>query len=272
MFLGVDLDIFLKFNKIRKLNCTIEDIKKAIKKSDIIGVSEDGLKVHRKVPVKVKENVDFCTIYVENIKADANHESLSQIFSDFGNVVYVSIPKYKHNKANKGFAFIEYENEEQANEAISFFESIGCKIPAQKNPEELQSILTFEGDQLNIETEESQNQEQEENKEVPEETLKKRKLSTEVSDQSKKENKEVPEDNLKKRKLSTEESEGNNKQKKLDVNDKPETLTETTKLKTEEEEEQNPSNEIKEVKKKKKSKKEKRKQSIKELGMLVLSK
>lgn len=265
MFLGVDLDVFLKFNKIRKLNCTVEDIKKAIKKSDIIGVSEDGLKVHRKVPVKVKENVDFCTIYVENIKADANHESLSQIFSDFGNVVYVSIPKYKHNKANKGFAFIEYEKEEQASEAISFFESIGCKIPAQKNPEELQSILTFEGDQLNIETEESQNQEQEENKEVPEETLQKRKLSTEVNDQSEKE------ETLKKRKLSTEENDGNKKQKKLEINDEPETLTETAKLKTDKEE-QNPSNEIEEVKKKKKSKKEKRKQYIKELGMLVLSK
>ncbi|XP_060520486.1 la-related protein 7 [Cylas formicarius] len=140
----VDIDLFFKFNKIRKLNCTVEDIRKAIKKSEIIELSEDGQKIGRKKPVKVKDNVDACTIYVENIKSDANHEWLRQVFSEFGQVTYVSIPKYKHNRVNKGFAFIEYETEREANEALSFFESVGLKMPCDKDPEQLRSIATFE--------------------------------------------------------------------------------------------------------------------------------
>ncbi|KAL1516922.1 hypothetical protein ABEB36_000753 [Hypothenemus hampei] len=141
----IDIEQFLIFNKIRKLKCSKEDIQKALKPSKLIGISEDGTKLYRKTPLNIKENVDCCTIYVENIKPDATHEVLSQIFSDFGRVAYISIPKYKYNKTNKGFAFIEYETEDEAKEAISFFNSIGCQIPLDKNPEELQSILTFEG-------------------------------------------------------------------------------------------------------------------------------
>lgn len=171
--------MFLQFNKIKKLNCTIEDIQKALKKSELISLSEDGSKLCRNKPVKINENSESCTIYVENIKADATHETLTQIFSDFGKVVYVSIPKYKHNKANKGFAFIEYENEEQASEAITFFDSIGCKISSEKNPEDLQSIVTFEpegSNNLNIP------QADKDNSEITIEdqmTSKKRKLSLE---------------------------------------------------------------------------------------------
>ncbi|XP_050300139.1 la-related protein 7 [Anthonomus grandis grandis] len=179
----IDLDVFLKFNKIKKLNCTTQDIQKAIKKSELIELSEDGLKIHRTKPIKVKDNVDYCTIYVENIKGDANHETLSQIFSDFGKVVYVSIPKYKHNKANKGFAFIEFETEEQAADCIRFFEGIGCRIPPEKNPEELRSIATFEGEQkeLNVapvETKDVMDHEEEKGK--------KRKLSVDEQDRKKK--------------------------------------------------------------------------------------
>nr|CAI5841366.1 unnamed protein product [Callosobruchus analis] len=140
----VEVDVFLKFNKIRKLNCSAEDIKKAIGKSESLELSEDREKVKRKTEVHQNKNVDCCTIYVENIKADATHESLSQIFSEFGKVVYVSIPKYKHNKANKGFAFIEFESENNTQNALEYFESIGCRMPADTEPDKLVSIQTFE--------------------------------------------------------------------------------------------------------------------------------
>lgn len=142
----VDLNVFLSFNKIRKLNCTSDDIKKAIGKSEIIELSEDKEKICRKKPLVVKENVEECTIYVENIKADADHEWLSHFFSDFGTVVYVSIPKYQHTKENKGFAFIEFEKEKNAQDALNYFESIGCKMPSDTNPDELTSIKTFVAD------------------------------------------------------------------------------------------------------------------------------
>ncbi|RZC37674.1 la-related protein 7, partial [Asbolus verrucosus] len=143
----VDLNVFLKFNKIRKLTCNIEDIQKAIKKSKLIELSEDKSSVCRKEPVKEKTNVDECTIYVERIKTDATHEWITSVFSEFGNVVYVSIPKYKHNNAVKGFAFVEFNNENEAQNALNYFESIGCKMPSNVEPEELCSIATFEGNE-----------------------------------------------------------------------------------------------------------------------------
>lgn len=147
MFIAdIDLNIFLNFNKIRKLHCTPDDIRKAISKSELIELSDNKDKIRRKIPIKVKENEDECTIYVENIKADDNHETLSHIFSGFGNVVYVSIPKYKHTKSNKGFAFVEFKTEKEAQNALDYFENIGCKMPLETNPEDLVSIKTFEDD------------------------------------------------------------------------------------------------------------------------------
>lgn len=280
----IDIDVFLKFNKIRKLNCNIEDIQKALRNSTVIRVSEDGTKVKRNKAIKVNENVDLCTIYVENIKADSDHESLSQIFSDFGNVVYVSIPKYKHNKANKGFAFIEYENEDQAKEAILFFDSIGCKIPSERKPEELQSILTFEKEESTEEFNPISGD------------IKKRKLSFDEDLQNKK-SKTSEEGTDDSQINSFEDTEGKRKEKNneiisstLVVNvDIPEPISEdikkrklsldedlqNKKLKASEEvtgDSQINSVEDTEGKKKKKNKKDKRKLFIKELGMQIMSK
>ncbi|KAG5893145.1 hypothetical protein JTB14_000409 [Gonioctena quinquepunctata] len=140
----VDLKVFLDFNQIKKLNCTIDDIRKALGKSKLIELSEDKEKICRKKPLVLKKNVEEYTIYVENIKVDADHEWLIQLFSDFGKVDYVSIPKYMNNKGNKGFAFIEFEKKIDAQNALSFFDSIGCKMPSDANPDDLRSIQTFE--------------------------------------------------------------------------------------------------------------------------------
>lgn len=105
----------------------------------------------RKSAPKIKQNVDECTIYVERIKPDATHEWLSTIFSKFGKVAYVSLPRYKHNRLIKGFAFVEFEKESEAQAVLEFFEKIDLKIPMQIPPEELLSIKTFEKDEENDE-------------------------------------------------------------------------------------------------------------------------
>lgn len=107
-------------------------------------LSDDKTKVCRKIPVQQKDNFDECTIYVENIKSDTTHEWLKSVFSEFGNVTYVSIPKYKNNNLNKGFAFIEFETEDIAKKTVQFFEEIGCKMSSQMTPDQLASILTYE--------------------------------------------------------------------------------------------------------------------------------
>lgn len=137
------MNIFFQFNKIKKLTSSIEDIVKALKSSELLAVTEDNTKVFRKTPVQNNEDVEACTIYVEHIKSDTSHEWVSSVFSEFGKVVYVSIPKYIHNRLNKGFAFIEYEQPEEAKKALDYFETIGCKMSSQMAPEQLCSIATF---------------------------------------------------------------------------------------------------------------------------------
>ncbi|VEN55461.1 unnamed protein product [Callosobruchus maculatus] len=229
----VEVDIFLKFNKIRKLNCSAEDIKKAIGKSELLELSEDREKVKRKTEVHQKENVDSCTIYVENIKADATHESLSQIFSEFGKVVYVSIPKYKHNKANKGFAFIEFESESDTQNTLEYFASIGCRMPADTEPDKLVSIQTFE---------ESENMDTTQN----------------VTQQSK--------DGIEPKKRKIDEEDETNVKKMKTEGDCVKGKLEGGEEKVEVEEDK------KDGKKKKKHKKDKKKNHIKELGLQILSK
>lgn len=140
----MNLEVFLNFNKIRAFTDNIKDIANALRKSELLKLSDDGTQVCRTTPIQERENIDECTIYVERIPFDVTHESLSKIFSQFGTVQYVSIPKYKHNKMIKGFAFIEFDSVESAQKTLEHFASIGCKLPSQMPPDKLYSIATFE--------------------------------------------------------------------------------------------------------------------------------
>lgn len=182
----------MKFNKIRKLTQSIDDIQKAVCKSELLELSEDKTKICRKLPIKVKENEEECTVYIERIKSDTTHEWLKNAFSEFGKVLYVSIPKYKQSNMNKGFAFIEFEHPQEAQQAINYFESINCRISPQLPPEELCSIITHEDttskDKNNVTTDEKTSEDMESKSAVKESSIKKRKRSEdfEVSEIEKK--------------------------------------------------------------------------------------
>ena len=47
----------------------------------------------------------------------ATHDWVRSVFSEYGIVAYVSLPKYKSTGDIKGFAFVEYEEEEAAMQA-----------------------------------------------------------------------------------------------------------------------------------------------------------
>lgn len=62
--LDVPLEEFMKFNKIKKNVESVEDIAKALSKSDFLKLSEDRTTVRRVTPIAEATNVDERTIYV----------------------------------------------------------------------------------------------------------------------------------------------------------------------------------------------------------------
>uniref|UniRef100_A0A6V7L5J3 La-related protein 7 n=1 Tax=Bracon brevicornis TaxID=1563983 RepID=A0A6V7L5J3_9HYME len=142
----VNLDVFLKFNKIRALTEDTSRIAKALKSSTMLEISEDGTKVRRITPINPRENCEACSVYVQGLPPDADHDWLKEIFSIYGSVAYVSIPRYRTNKKIKGFAFIEFDTVESAQECLKAFEDKNCILPSHTTPEELLSITTFSED------------------------------------------------------------------------------------------------------------------------------
>lgn len=110
--------MFANFNKLSALTTDTSRIAKALQRSTILKVSEDGTKVYRLTPINKKENTDECTVYVQNLPPDSDHEWLISAFSKYGTVVYVSIPRYISNKKIKGFAFVEFDTPMGAEQCI----------------------------------------------------------------------------------------------------------------------------------------------------------
>lgn len=70
--LDVDLDVFANFNKLCASTTDTSRIAKALQRSTVLKVSEDGTKVYRLTLVNEKENIDECTVYVRNLPPDSD--------------------------------------------------------------------------------------------------------------------------------------------------------------------------------------------------------
>ena len=124
---GIEIKIFLKFNKIKTLLEDFENesekskfIKKALENSKKLKVVSNKIIRIEKFSIKNinQKEIDDRMVYIENIPLDISHETLNQIFSNFGKVIHISIPKIAKLKKPKGFAFITFENSSEANQAI----------------------------------------------------------------------------------------------------------------------------------------------------------
>ncbi|XP_065221458.1 la-related protein 7 [Planococcus citri] len=142
----IDIDIILNCNKIKKLTCNPKDIVKALKTSEILSVTDDGTKIYRTVPVQPITNADECTIYVEDLPPETDHDWLKSVFKTYGNIVYVSVPRYKQSNKIKGFAFVQFVSSECANNALKAFQSANSCLSCNITPSDLCSVKTFEGE------------------------------------------------------------------------------------------------------------------------------
>uniref|UniRef100_A0A3P9HSZ9 La-related protein 7 n=1 Tax=Oryzias latipes TaxID=8090 RepID=A0A3P9HSZ9_ORYLA len=115
----VDISVLTGFNRMKKLTTDPKLIARALKNSTLVEVNLEGNKVRRQQPLgDPPVNSDSCTVYVELLPKDVSHSWIERVFSKCGNVTYVSIPRYRTTGDSKGFAFVEFENEEQAQKAI----------------------------------------------------------------------------------------------------------------------------------------------------------
>lgn len=126
----VDLEMFLRFNKIRALVDNTALLAKALSKSEVLQVNEDKTKVRRTKPLEEPTDVDERTVYVECLPAGVNHDWVRNKFAKCGQVVYVSLPKYKSTGDIKGFAFVEFDTMDAARAACLTMNSPPATVAA----------------------------------------------------------------------------------------------------------------------------------------------
>ncbi|XP_067847055.1 la-related protein 7 [Heptranchias perlo] len=115
----VDISVLTVFNKMKKLTTDVKLIARALKNSDVIELNIEGTKLRRRMALGVQpQDVDDRTIYVELLPKNVSHGWIDRVFSKCGNVVYISIPRYKTTGDPKGFAFVEFETTSGAQKAI----------------------------------------------------------------------------------------------------------------------------------------------------------
>ncbi|XP_058824613.1 la-related protein 7 [Topomyia yanbarensis] len=140
----VALSEFLKFNRIKKLTDSVEDIVIALKNSELLQLSEDRSKVRRITEHTERPNCEECTIYVECLPPKADHDWVRNVFSAYGKVAYVSLPKFKYSKKIKEFGFIEFEKESSVQKALKTFQAFGGVLTYEgTEPDKLVSITSF---------------------------------------------------------------------------------------------------------------------------------
>ncbi|KAM9263597.1 la-related protein 7 isoform 1-T2 [Cariama cristata] len=117
----VDISLLVSFNKMKKLTTDGKLIARAVKSSSVVELDLEGTRIRRRQPLgEQPKDVDSRTVYVELLPKNVNHSWIERVFGKCGNVVYVSIPRYKTSGDPKGFAFVEFETKEQAEKAIEF--------------------------------------------------------------------------------------------------------------------------------------------------------
>ncbi|XP_072351979.1 la-related protein 7 [Scyliorhinus torazame] len=115
----VDISVLTAFNKMKKLTTDVKLIARALRNSDAIELNVEGTKLRRRMALGVQpQDVDDRTVYVELLPRNVSHGWIDRVFSKCGNVVYVSIPRYKTTGDPKGFAFVEFETTSGAQKAI----------------------------------------------------------------------------------------------------------------------------------------------------------
>eukprot|EP00038_Savillea_parva_P017224 m.227542 g.227542 ORF g.227542 m.227542 type:complete len:439 (+) comp36931_c0_seq1:71-1387(+) len=116
----VDIALLLTFNKLKTVGGTLTSVAAAALHSPHLECSDDKKRVRRTAPLSALDHADATTqtVYTEGLDPTATIESITEEWSKFGPVVYVSLPRFDVSKEIKGFAFIEYASDAAARRAV----------------------------------------------------------------------------------------------------------------------------------------------------------
>lgn len=79
----------------------------------------------------------------EALPPNATHESVRNQFKQFGQIAYVSLPKYRLSGKIKEFAFIEFEQKSSVERCISAFREFDGVINSNYEANKIQSVTTY---------------------------------------------------------------------------------------------------------------------------------
>ncbi|XP_050087933.1 la-related protein 7 [Anopheles aquasalis] len=147
----IPLQEFLKFNKIKAIASSVEEIATALKNSELLTLSDDNQKVRRTKEFVERENSEDCTLYVESLPPKADLDWVRNVFSSYGKVAYVSLPRFKFSKKIKEFGFVEFEEEASVSKALKAFQTFGGVLSYEPSKaEKLASIKCYELDKMEM--------------------------------------------------------------------------------------------------------------------------
>lgn len=129
----VPIGVIASFRKMKKLIQDKSVISVALRKSSLLVVSSDGMKVKRRHPLPSSEVKDpkLCTVLVENLPEDHSKENIQRLFSEAGNIKNICIhdpqavedlkkgSKTEKLLSGKLHALVEYDTEEAAEKAVA---------------------------------------------------------------------------------------------------------------------------------------------------------
>ena len=118
----VPISVLLTFNRLKALTTNVSLIVDAMKHSEVVDVSDDGLKLKRNAELPADDNSMLKTLYVKGYPTDdpdVTIESVTAQFSTYGKVNLVHLRKIKLNKSFKGSCFIEYDQESSVADAVA---------------------------------------------------------------------------------------------------------------------------------------------------------
>jgi len=125
------LSLLGSFPRMKKLTKDVNEVRDALRNSETLVVSPNGDSVKRKAPffpgeedlLTRKDDPILRKLYVSNLPKDSTKETLIEVFSLYGRVRKLDVPKLPTGEI-KGVAFVEYYTKDDAQNALEKFPKI----------------------------------------------------------------------------------------------------------------------------------------------------